>query len=234
MEEIILQRKLEALGQNGTLIRKDGKTFLQLDCENAKELSMKWGEKLYPFTKTGKKWILELPFSTAVNYVQICVDGQEVLSPDLPIAHGYCRPYNYIELPDEEGLFELRDVPHGTLTQEFYKSKISDNWEKLIVYLPPCVPSAGLPVLYLQHGFGESEISWSTTGKVNFLMDNLIAAGKIKPFAIVMGNGMVKQRIDGELKLNRALYGQMLVEEILIGLLLNLDKHFLLLVNLQY
>ena len=46
-------------------------------------------------------------------------------------------------------------------------------------------------------------------------MDNLIAAGKIKPFAIVMGNGMVKQRIDGELKLNRALYGQMLVEEIL-------------------
>ena len=46
MEEIILQRKLEALGQNGTLIRKDGKTFLQLDCENAKELSMKWGEKL--------------------------------------------------------------------------------------------------------------------------------------------------------------------------------------------
>ena len=65
MEEISLQRKLEALGQNGTLIRKDGKTFLQLDCENAKELSMKWGEKLYPFTKTGKKWILELPFSTA-------------------------------------------------------------------------------------------------------------------------------------------------------------------------
>ena len=94
-------------------------------------------------------------------------------------------------------------------------SGISNNWERFIVYLPPCVPSAGLPVLYLQHGFGESEISWSTTGKVNILMDNLIAAGKIKPFAIVMGNGMVKQRIDGELKLNRALYGQMLVEEIL-------------------
>ena len=45
MEEISLQRKLEALGQNGTLIRKDGKTFLQLDCENAKELSMKWGKQ---------------------------------------------------------------------------------------------------------------------------------------------------------------------------------------------
>ena len=118
MEEISSQRKLEALKENGTLIRKDGKTFLQLDCENAKELSMKWGEKLYPFTKTGKKWILELPFSTPVNYVQICVDGQEVLSPELPIAHGYGRPYSYIELPDEDGLFELRDVPHGTLPRD--------------------------------------------------------------------------------------------------------------------
>jgi enterochelin esterase-like enzyme len=191
MEEISSQRKLEALEENGTLIRKDGKTFLQLDCENAKELSMKWGEKLYPFTKTGKKWILELPFSTPVNYVQICIDGQEVLSPELPIAHGYGRPYNYIELPDEDGLFELRDVPHGTLTQEFYKSQISDNWEKLILYLPPCVPSAGLPVLYLQHGHGENETCWVSQGKMNFIYDNLVHQRKAVPAIVVMANGMI-------------------------------------------
>ena len=74
--------------QSSMLFQKDGKNYLQLDCENAKELSMKLGEKTYPFTKDGKKWILELPFSTAVNYVQICVDGQEVLLPELPIGHG--------------------------------------------------------------------------------------------------------------------------------------------------
>ncbi len=64
MEEIILQRKLEALGQNGTFVRKDGKTFLQLDCENAKELSMKWGEKLYfRLRKQGKSgfWNCHFP-----------------------------------------------------------------------------------------------------------------------------------------------------------------------------
>ena len=37
MEEIILQRKLEDLGQNGTIIRKSGKTVLKLDCEKVKE-----------------------------------------------------------------------------------------------------------------------------------------------------------------------------------------------------
>ncbi len=53
--------------------------------------------------KQGKSGFWNCHFSTPVNYVQICVDGQEVLSPDLPIAHGYGRPYNYIELPDEDG-----------------------------------------------------------------------------------------------------------------------------------
>ena len=79
---------------------------------------------------------------------------------------------------------EIRDIPHGTLVHEFYMSGISNNWERFIVYLPPCVPSAGLPVLYLQHGFGESEISWTTTGKANIILDNLIEMGKIKPFAL--------------------------------------------------
>ena len=45
--------------QSSMLFQKDGKNYLQLDCENAKELSMKLGEKTYPFTKDGKKWILD-------------------------------------------------------------------------------------------------------------------------------------------------------------------------------
>ena len=201
--------------QSSMLFQKDGKNYLQLDCENAKELSMKLGEKTYPFTKDGKKWILELPFSTAVNYVQICVDGQEVLLPELPIGHGYCHLYNYIELPDGNELTEIRDIPHGTLVHEFYMSGISNNWERFIVYLPPCVPSAGLPVLYLQHGFGESEISWTTTGKANIILDNLIEMGKIKPFALVMCDGMVKEKFGLEERLNHVLLERMLVEEII-------------------
>ena len=201
--------------QSSMLFQKDGKNYLQLDCENAKELSMKLGEKTYPFTKDGKKWILELPFSTAVNCVQICVDGQEVLLPELPIGHGYCHLYNYIELPDGNELTEIRDIPHGTLVHEFYMSGISNNWERFIVYLPPCVPSAGLPVLYLQHGFGESEISWTTTGKANIILDNLIEMGKIKPFALVMCDGMVKEKFGLEERLNHVLLERMLVEEII-------------------
>jgi enterochelin esterase family protein len=45
------------------------------------------------------------------------------------------------------------------------------------------------PVLYLQHGSGESERGWVAQGKANFILDNLIASGKSRPMIIVMENG---------------------------------------------
>jgi enterochelin esterase-like enzyme len=44
-------------------------------------------------------------------------------------------------------------------------------------------------VLYLQHGAGEDETGWGSQGRANLILDNLIAAGKAKPFIIVMDNG---------------------------------------------
>jgi enterochelin esterase-like enzyme len=46
------------------------------------------------------------------------------------------------------------------------------------------------PVLYLQHGWGEHETSWSRQGHAGLIMDNLIAEGKIQPFIIVMAYGL--------------------------------------------
>jgi enterochelin esterase-like enzyme len=44
-------------------------------------------------------------------------------------------------------------------------------------------------VLYLQHGAGEDERGWSTQGRMNFILDNLIAAGKARPMLVVMDRG---------------------------------------------
>ena len=51
-------------------------------------------------------------------------------------------------------------------------------------------------MLYLQHGAGENETSWIYDGRVNHIMDNLIADGLIEPFIVVMNDGM--QRAEGE------------------------------------
>ena len=50
-------------------------------------------------------------------------------------------------------------------------------------------PRCRYPVLYLQHGAGEDETGWGNQGRANLIMDNLIAAGKPRPFIIVMDNG---------------------------------------------
>jgi len=44
-------------------------------------------------------------------------------------------------------------------------------------------------VLYLLHGGGEDERAWSTQGKTDLILDNLIADGKAKPMLIVMMDG---------------------------------------------
>ena len=49
-----------------------------------------------------------------------------------------------------------------------------------------------LPILYLQHGLGENETGWVHQGRINFIMDNLLAQGRVRPMRIVMGNGMVQ------------------------------------------
>ncbi|MGH9629682.1 MAG: alpha/beta hydrolase-fold protein, partial [Bryobacteraceae bacterium] len=62
-------------------------------------------------------------------------------------------------------------------------------WE---VYTPPdydARQTARYPVLYLQHGAGENETSWTWQGKANLILDNLIAAGRAMPMIVVMDSG---------------------------------------------
>lgn len=47
------------------------------------------------------------------------------------------------------------------------------------------------PVLYLRHGAGENETVWTLQGRTNFILDNLIAAGRCAPMAVVMECGYV-------------------------------------------
>jgi enterochelin esterase family protein len=62
----------------------------------------------------------------------------------------------------------------------------------MIVYTPPGYETSGesYPVLYLLHGGGGDEEAWISRGRANYILDNLIAAGKAKPMIVVMTNGI--------------------------------------------
>lgn len=64
----------------------------------------------------------------------------------------------------------------------------------MVVYLPAeyvMSPAKKFPVLYLRHGGGDNETSWTQpAGKADVIMDNLADAKKAKPMIIVMTNGL--------------------------------------------
>ena len=123
------------------------------------------------------------------NYWMV-VDSTIVLDPMTNAFIGYSHMCNGFEIPDADGgFYELKDVPHGTVSIQNYYSKTTKTWRHIFVYTPPGYEtsmSSRYPVLYLQHGGGEDERVWVEMGRTNIILDNLIAEGKVKPFIVVM------------------------------------------------
>jgi enterochelin esterase-like enzyme len=87
---------------------------------------------------------------------------------------------------------ETRDVPHGTVGLVRYVATTLDSARReLYVYTPPGYENSTqrYPVLYLIHGGGDTAVSWSTAGRANDILDNLIAEKKAIPMIVVMPSG---------------------------------------------
>jgi enterochelin esterase-like enzyme len=72
------------------------------------------------------------------------------------------------------------------------------------VYTPPgyMKNATRYPVLYLVHGAGDSDDSWTSVGHAHYILDNLIAAGKAKPMIVVMPFGHTPDRAGADLLVN--------------------------------
>jgi enterochelin esterase family protein len=84
--------------------------------------------------------------------------------------------------------WELNDVPHGVLSQHFFRSALIGDQRDMRVYTPPGYDpkrKEPYPVLYLFHGLTDETSAWVTAGRENIIMDNLIARGMAKPMIIV-------------------------------------------------
>jgi enterochelin esterase family protein len=94
---------------------------------------------------------------------------------------------------------QVRSVPHGKVESHSYKSKSLGTDRKVVVYTPPGYESSTIryPVLYLLHGAGSIETSWTERGKADVILDNLIADGRLKPLVVVMPFGYAFARAQG-------------------------------------
>jgi enterochelin esterase family protein len=122
------------------------------------------------------------------------VDGLAILDPRNPHGRLGRWPESLVDVPgDPPPLHARRPVPHGEVHQHLYQSKpLGGAARRFFVYLPPGYSQTGsdrYPVLYLLHGSGDDASTWTHLGRANYILDNLIAAGKAKPMIVVMPYG---------------------------------------------
>lgn len=152
------------------------------------------------------------------HYYWFVVDGAIVNDPGSESFFGWGRACSGVEIPEPGVDFHaFRDVPHGEVRSAWFRSKITGQPRRVIVYTPPGYDQGTekYPVLYLQHGAGEDERGWTAQGRANFILDNLIASGKARPMIVVMSNGYATRAGQSEKSFDFSGFESVLIEELI-------------------
>lgn len=181
----------------GAMTRPDGSMEFNYYAPDAKRVQVvSWGGSMpkqeLELVNRGDGWFTGVTDNvrSGFHYHDYLVDGVSTLNPRAPIGYGGGRFANFCETAGEDlDFYFLKDVPHGTVRMDVYKSEVcGGRYRNCWVYTPPGYETdtdQRYPVLYIQHGGGENEVGWIWQGKMNFILDNLIAEDKCVPFIAV-------------------------------------------------
>ena len=175
-------------------IMPDNKVVFRLKAPDAQKVQIDLGRKYDMRRDTGGYWTLVTDtIPVGFHYYSLILDGVSVVDPNSQTYYGMGRMASGIDIPDPDGdYYATRNVPRGQVRSLDYYSTITKAWRRAFIYTPPGYDkdlTRKYPVLYLQHGGGEDETGWPRQGKMNFILDNLIAEQKAVPMIVVMDRG---------------------------------------------
>ena len=145
------------------------------------------------FTK-GENGVWELtlgPIDAGTYRYVYDVDGVPTADPHNPkVSESNDTVWSVVHVRGADFMDE-KEVPHGAVAAVHYHSSALGKDRRMHVYTPPGYDAGQdkYPVLYLLHGASDSDDSWTSVGRANFILDNLIAEGKAKPMIVVMPAG---------------------------------------------
>jgi len=175
-------------------VKADRTVTFRFLAPNAKEVKLSSEFLAEPLSMTkdsvGLWTIITDPVKPDIYPYFFIVDGIQVSDPN----NTYLFPNerfkrSIVEIPGDPPLLsEVQKVPHGYVTYMYYKSKSLDLIRPVLIYTPPDYNNNNekYPVLYLIHGMTDTEETWFKVGRVNVILDNMIAQGMAKPMIIVM------------------------------------------------
>jgi len=150
-----------------------------------------------PLTRDGNRWRATVgPLKPWFYYYKFIVDLVSKKDTSNPTSVT-SEPTWSTFLARGQAARPLTDVPEklggaiGTLT---YHSSVAGADRTAYVWTPPGYNprrAAPYPVLYLQHGGGQSYTDWLEMGRAKQILDREFLAGQLVPMVVVMGNGNV-------------------------------------------
>jgi enterochelin esterase-like enzyme/pimeloyl-ACP methyl ester carboxylesterase len=178
-------------------VHPDGKVTFRLQAPDAGkvELSGQFLKGNQPMAKNeAGLWSITVgPVEPNLYPYNFVVDGVGVADPSNPdlFPNERFKP-SLVDIPaDPPLLHAVREVPHGEVSSCYYESKTLKRLRPLLVYTPPGYRAGTdrYPVLYLVSGTTDTEETWTKAGRVNVILDNLIAEKKAVPMIVVMPYG---------------------------------------------
>lgn len=194
-------------------IDSDGRVTFGVSAPQAKHVSADICGKKWPMVNNGKGFwtVTTAPLVCGFHYYFLTIDGSNYVDPSSKTVYGSGRMSGYVDInvdirdnknlleamhgatmtPEEIALYKYnKEIKHGQVSECRYWSATEGRERRCFVYTPAGYNGkTKFPVMYLQHGMAEDETGWSNQGKMQYILDNLIAAGKAKPMIVVMDNG---------------------------------------------
>lgn len=172
-------------------VTSDLRAIFRVKAPDAQKVQIQLGKKYDMLKDDQGVWTVTTdPQVVGFHYYSLIVDGVTVADPASESFYGMGRMASGIEIPEQGAEYSaVKNVPHGDVRSKWYFSKTTGEWRNIFIYCPPGYDNntkTKYPVLYLEHGAGEDHRGWVIQGKVDIIMDNLIAEGKAKPMLIVM------------------------------------------------
>ncbi len=166
----------------------------QLVVEGNFGASANWAQ--FGLSKSGDTWAGTLgPLDPGLYYYQVTGDDSKPFKdPTNPTSVASEPEWSTFFVAGESAAL-LADAPEeaGAIETLTYQSDVAGEERSALVWTPPGYRERGkpYPVLYLQHGGGQSYRDWVEVGRAEQILDNLSLSGELADMVVVMGNGNV-------------------------------------------
>src|SRR4051812_35880237 len=132
-------------------------------------------------------------------------------------------------VPPEGFNVARENIPHGELKVVEYDSSTLGIRRLLRVYTPPGYSAdRKYPVLYLQHGLGNTSTEWTQRARAPIIADNLLADGKMQPMIIVFPSGNATATVEDQKQGDRTneSYGAAYERDLLNEIIPFVESHY--------